>query len=108
MASLKKAVEQYTNIDMFEDIIISRLLVENNRVSGAIGLDTKRGTIKAFQCKALVLAADNPKDEYAFPRFSFSKLGQMEPAPFSGLFYLTFPKQRGVLPTMNVHGIPNS
>lgn len=55
--SLKKAAEKYTNIDMLEDIIISRLLVEDNRVCGAIGLDAKRGAIKVFQCKALIMAA---------------------------------------------------
>ena len=55
--ALKKTAEHYTNINMFEDIIISRLLVEKNRAFGAIGLDIKRGVIKVFQCKALILAA---------------------------------------------------
>lgn len=55
--TLKKAAERYTNINMLEDIIISRLLVKDNHVVGAIGLDIKRGVIKVFQCKALILAA---------------------------------------------------
>jgi len=106
MAALKKVAEQYNNIDMFEDIIISRLLVEDNHISGAIGLDARRGKIKVFQCKALVLAAggggylwshsdcpaESTGDAYALAYHAGEKLVNME----QQMFYPTvaiYPKE---------------
>jgi fumarate reductase (CoM/CoB) subunit A len=58
---LKKKVEEYSAypplIDVREDTIISRILVKNNQVYGAIGLDIRKGVIRVFNSKALILAA---------------------------------------------------
>ena len=60
LTALKKKAEQYMTypprIDLREDTIISKLLVKNNQVYGAIGLDMKKGMIRVFHCKALILA----------------------------------------------------
>ena len=58
---LKKKAEEYSAypplIDVREDTIISRILVKNDQVYGAIGLDIRNGIIRVFHSKALILAA---------------------------------------------------
>ena len=59
LRSLKKKAKQYTAppplIDVQEDIVISRILVKDNRAYGAIGLDVREGLIRVYHCKALIL-----------------------------------------------------
>lgn len=61
LVALKKKVEEYgahpANLDVKEDTIISKLLVKNNQIYGAIGLDIKKGIIRVFHSKAVILAA---------------------------------------------------
>jgi len=61
LIALKKKVEEYQSdpgkIEVKEDTIISRLLVKNNQIYGAIGLDFRKGIIKVFHSKAVILAA---------------------------------------------------
>lgn len=61
LTGLKNKVEEYgtypPRIDVKEDTIISKLLIKNNQVYGAIGLDIKKGVLKVFHSKALILAA---------------------------------------------------
>jgi len=60
LSTLKKKVEEFTAypsiIDVREDTLISKILVRDGRVYGAIGLDLKKGVVRLFHCKALVLA----------------------------------------------------
>ncbi len=57
VASLTKIAGQNENIAMYSDIAISRLLISDSRINGAVGLDVKSGVAKVFQCKTLILAA---------------------------------------------------
>lgn len=60
LAKLKKKAEEYGAhpplIDVKEDTIISRILVKNDQVYGAIGLDIRKGIIRVFHSKAVILA----------------------------------------------------
>jgi len=56
VSGLKKEVERHHNIKIMEDMIITKLMVSKNGISGAASLDLKRGNLFIIQAKSIVLA----------------------------------------------------
>lgn len=52
------------NIQVIDDLYIWKLLVNDQRVQGALGLDMRTGEIVVFACKALVLATGGGGSAY--------------------------------------------
>jgi len=54
---LKKEIEQHNNIKVIEDVIITKLLLSSqNKISGVVGLELRKGKPLAIEAKSLVLA----------------------------------------------------
>ncbi len=55
---LGKKLKDYmsTCVTIKDDVVMTKLVVEKGQISGAIGLDTKTGTISAIKCNAIILA----------------------------------------------------
>ncbi len=56
ISGLKKEVELHHNIEVIEDMIITKLIVSKSRISGAIGLELKKGKPLIIEAKSVVLA----------------------------------------------------
>jgi len=57
MKGLQREVLRYGEwIDLWEDVMVTKLLVQNNQVMGALLLDLKEGEIVLVRCKAIILA----------------------------------------------------
>lgn len=55
MAGLKKEIKRQ-QVETMEDVIITKIIAENGRVQGALGLDLKNGNFLVFNAPAIVLA----------------------------------------------------
>lgn len=53
---LKKEIERYNNIRVVEDVIITKLVASQDKITGAIGLELKTGKLLAIEAKSLILA----------------------------------------------------
>ncbi len=63
--ALCKEVRKHTRgIRVVDDIYIWKILVNDDRVQGALGLDLRTGGIVAFPCKALVIATGGAGSSY--------------------------------------------
>lgn len=56
MMALRRELLRYTNIRIIEDCIITKLLTCNGKISGATGLDIRKGEFLTFKVKSVVLA----------------------------------------------------
>lgn len=56
MWALRKEIDRL-QIPWMENILVTRLLVEEGRIAGVAGIDWKSGAFLIFRCKAVVLAA---------------------------------------------------
>jgi fumarate reductase (CoM/CoB) subunit A len=56
IACLKRELKRHKNIDVFEDCITTTLLKDDSRVSGAIVLNLRDGSMYIFQAKAVIIA----------------------------------------------------
>jgi len=59
------------DISVFEGIMVTRLLIRNNRITGVVGVDTSEGRMVQFGAKAVILATGGPGAVYrynAYPR----------------------------------------
>lgn len=56
MARLRKEILQTPNIDLLEDVLITRLITTDGRISGATALNTRAGEFYGITAKAVVLA----------------------------------------------------
>ncbi|MDI9619464.1 MAG: FAD-binding protein [Candidatus Nezhaarchaeota archaeon] len=65
MVALNREVMK-RNIRMFEEVMITNLLMSGGAVSGAVGLDIKRGELIAFKAKAVVLATGGAGQIYRY------------------------------------------
>jgi fumarate reductase (CoM/CoB) subunit A len=52
------------NIKVYSDVMITRLLTDQGRVVGAVGLDKKKGDLIVFRAKAIVLTAGGAGQAY--------------------------------------------
>jgi len=91
MATLKREVLR-RNIDVFNECIISDILVSDNRICGALGYDIKRGELVIFKCKAIIIttggcgqlyqntttSTDNTGDGLALAYLAGAELKDME------------------------------
>lgn len=63
--ALCKEVKKHSqDIQVIDDIYVWKLVVNDNRVQGALGLDLRTGDVVAFSCKALVLATGGAGSSY--------------------------------------------
>ncbi|MEM1872588.1 MAG: FAD-binding protein, partial [Candidatus Nezhaarchaeales archaeon] len=65
MVALNREVMK-RNIRIFEEVMITNLLTSNGAISGAIGLDIKRGELLVFKSKAVVLATGGAGQIYRY------------------------------------------
>jgi len=56
MGRLRKKILQTPNIDLLEDVLVTRLIVTDGRISGATTLNTRTGEFSCITAKAIVLA----------------------------------------------------
>jgi len=56
MERLRKAILQTPNIDLLEDVLVTRLIVTDGRISGATALNARTGEFSCITAKAVVLA----------------------------------------------------
>ncbi len=110
MAALKKKMNQLS-IDCLEDFMVTRLLVEDNRVTGAMGISFREGAIVQIRAKSVVLAGggygclwatnDNPPhntgDAYHLAYEAGAKLEDMEMVLYYPTVILHPQKVKGVL-----------
>jgi len=99
------------HVPVYENIMITRLLVDREGVYGAVGIDLTRAESLLFQCRALVLAtggagnvylntdcpADVTGDGYALALEAGAQLMDMEFVQFYPIGFLHPPSLRGVL-----------
>jgi fumarate reductase (CoM/CoB) subunit A len=65
MVALNREVMR-RSIRVFEEVMITNLLTSNGAVSGAVGLDIKRGELLVFKAKAVVLATGGAGQVYKY------------------------------------------
>jgi len=65
MVALNREVMR-RNIRVFEEVMITNLLTTNGAISGAVGLDIKKGELIAFKTKAVVLATGGAGQIYRY------------------------------------------
>jgi succinate dehydrogenase/fumarate reductase flavoprotein subunit len=56
MARLRKEISQAPNIDLLEDVLITRLIATDGRISGATALNIRTGEFYYISAKAVILA----------------------------------------------------
>lgn len=99
ISGLKKEVERQSNIEVVEDMIVTKLIVSNSKINGAICLELKKGRLFIIEAKSVVLATggagqlwrhtncppDSTGDGYALAYHEGAELIDME----QQLFYPT-------------------
>lgn len=110
MQVLKTKMKQL-NIDCLEDFVVTKLLVEENRVAGAMGISLRDGAIVLIRTKSVVLAGggygylwatnDNPPhntgDAYHLAYEAGAKLEDMEMVQYYPTVILHPQRVKGVL-----------
>jgi succinate dehydrogenase/fumarate reductase flavoprotein subunit len=56
MVRLKKELNRHRAVKVFEDYMVTRLLMSDGEVVGAVAVDQREGRLVAFQAKAVILA----------------------------------------------------
>jgi fumarate reductase (CoM/CoB) subunit A len=99
VSGLKKTMESKSNIKVVDDMIITKLVVTENKIKGAIGLELKKGKLLIIEAKSIVIATggagqlwlitdcppDSTGDGYALAYHAGAELIDME----QQLFYPT-------------------
>lgn len=57
MWAMKRKCFQSDRIDIRNEVFITKLLVDDGKISGAVGVDIARGKILLFECPAVILAS---------------------------------------------------
>ncbi len=63
-ALCKEVLKHSQDIQVIDDIYVWKLVVNDNKVQGALGLDLRTGEIVVFSCKALVFATGGAGSSY--------------------------------------------
>jgi fumarate reductase (CoM/CoB) subunit A len=63
-ALCKELLKYSQSINVIDDIYIWSLVVNNNRIKGALGFDLRTGALTIFSCKAMVLATGGAGSSY--------------------------------------------
>ncbi|MFH1122633.1 MAG: FAD-binding protein [Pseudomonadota bacterium] len=74
LPAMKKRMLQAPNVDLLEDVLVTRLLTGGGRILGATALDLVTGKFLVFQAKAVVIATGGLVGEL-YPRTSNNPFG---------------------------------
>lgn len=55
-AGLRREVLKHPDVTLYEDVVVTRLLKDGERMAGLVGLDMRRGLPVAFEAPAIILA----------------------------------------------------
>ncbi len=57
MWALKRKCFQNELVEVKDEVFLTRLLVKEGKINGAIGVDTRKGTVILFECPTVILAS---------------------------------------------------
>ena len=83
LAILRKKLFQKSNVDVLEDVLITRLLKVDGRITGAVALDLATGQLFGIDASAVVIATGGIAGEL-YPRSSNNPLGVSTDASGTG------------------------
>ena len=102
--ALGKEVHKHSpNIEITNDIYIWKLLVSDNRLQGAMGLDLRTGEIVVFICKALVLTTGGAGSSYKVTDMATGATGDGYAMALQAGVELTSIEMTQFFPTAFVH-----
>jgi len=65
-ASLLRRMSRFPNVNLLEDALITKLIIEHGQVTGAVYLDVRTGEVHIVEAKAVVVAAGGYEELWPF------------------------------------------
>lgn len=103
MAALKAELARRRGVLLFEDVIMTRLLVDSGRAAGAVFLELRSGELRAVRARAVVLAVGGYEELWPFTDCPSESTGEGHLQAFDAGAALIDLEQVLYYPTVLIH-----